>query len=159
MSAFVVDTETMDRCVSTICARGRYGQIINVFAGIDTERRDARTEIGKQLFSLNIEAVMQRYPDCEDNPGNLPGPCDEDGNSTALRQRDMYCNLGSSRNLQRARQPFLIDGYKALQCLRYQCSEGDIDQKPLYQALSEAIATIAEEIVESLPEYEKAAWG
>lgn len=73
MSAFVIDTKTMDRCVRVLCAQGRYGMIVRRFNGIDTQGAGALTEIGQALFAMNIDAVCERYPDCIGEPNNMPG--------------------------------------------------------------------------------------
>jgi hypothetical protein len=151
MSAFVIDRQTMDRVVSGICARDRsYGQITRTFAGFDTAERKNGTEIGRQLFTLNIEAVTQRYPDCADDPSNLPGPQD------AARQASDYLWGGSAANDQES----MIKTMKAMQCLRYQCSEGDVPETTgLYRELCMAIGKLAENIVRKMPTYEAAEWG
>lgn len=158
MSAFVVDTATMDRCVTGLLAKTKSGYIFRRFLDVHTDDHEAGTQIGRRLFTLNIEAVQQRYPDTLDNPNSLPGSCDEDGNSTVLSDAATYAfarkdwRSGTSRKA-------LCDSYKALTCLRYQCSEGNVPERPEYVALSEAIGELASAIVESLPEYEAAAWG
>lgn len=74
MSAFIVTGETMARAVQGICA------VIETFHGIGTASSDAPGRIGRLLYSMNIEAVTQRYPDCDATPQDLPGPCDDAGN-------------------------------------------------------------------------------
>jgi len=151
MSAFVVDTETMDKVVRVICGKGRYGQIISKFRGIYTDEGDPEVTIGRMLFTLNIEAVMQRYPDCVDKPEELPG---EDGCAsfpdTYKPRHISYAPLSREE---------MIGGYKALRCLIYQCSEGDVPESKTLVALEEASNVIAHELVSSLPEYEAAPWG
>lgn len=151
MSAFVVDTECMDRCVRTICAKGTYVQIIPVFAGIDTSLVGAHKAIGRRLFTLNVEAVQQRYPDTLDNPSNMPGP----HGAAALPFNYRY-----SGNKAAPSHRDLIHGVKSLVCLSYQCAEGDVpDKANLYAELEAAIGTVSCVIVKQLPEYEKAPWG
>lgn len=151
MSAFVVDRKCMDRIVRTLTARGRYGQILPRFAGIDTSAPGAATEIGRRLFTLNIEAVMQRYPDTQDNPDNLPGEHGAMSIATTYRAPQHSPATLARRDL--------VDGVKALQCLSYQCSEGNVPSTELYREIQAAIGEVCEAIVSSLPEYETAAWG
>lgn len=151
MSAFVVDTATMDRAVSAICARGRYGQILSQFNGVFVDTADAPTTIGRRLFTLNIEAVMQRYPDCENDPTELPGV---EGCASYPETYRFSGRLAKPF----ARIPSLVDGYKALRCLIYQCSEGNVVRSDLYRELESAAGEIAGEIVQMLPDYERAAW-
>ena len=52
----------------------------------------------------------------------------------------------------------LIRIYKAMNCLSYQCSEGNVPESPLFKQLEAAIGAVACRVVDLLPEYEKAAW-
>ena len=159
MSAFVIDDKTMARCVRTICAYGQCGPIVRGgFACIDTRADDAMTRIGRKLFAMNIVAVEERYPDCRSDKSGMPGPCDEDGNSTAMAVAAAFTLPAGTRRAP-MRLAALCDGYKALRCLRYQCSEGDIPMTDLFAELERAMGEIAEEIVQGLPEYEAASWG
>lgn len=152
MSAFVVSRECMQRVALTICHRSRYGQVIPTFDGIPTNLPTAPTEIGRRLFTLNIEAVFQRYPDTQDNPDTLPGDIDADGRSVALKEAAAFRTSA-------ALHVNPIAGLKAMQCLSYQCDEGNVPETVLYKEREAAIGRIAVHIVEGLPAYDKAAWG
>ncbi len=156
MSAFVVDTGTMDRVVRGIIASSRYGQIIDRFADIDTTERGAGTRIGRLLFSLNIEAVFQRYPGCADDPGDMPGPIGDDGRSEALKMASDYTYRSIAK---RVDTEAMVHSCKAMRCLRYQCSEGDVPGTELYRELQAAIGEIALAVVEAMPCYSAAPWG
>ena len=52
-----------------------------------------------------------------------------------------------------------VQFFKSLQCFLYQCSEGDVDEKPLYKALADVEATMPADIKRDSPEYEAAEWG
>ena len=150
MSSFVVSEDTMRRAVRAICSRNWYGQIISTFAGIDTSAPTAPTEIGRRLFTLNIEAVYQRYPDTQDT-GELPGEDDSLSMPRTFRApkpATVQAPMGQ-----------LAGDLKALGCLRYQCSEGDVPNAPLFVALAEAIGVLSYDIVSRMPEYERAPWG
>ena len=152
MSAFVIDKQTMDRVVSGICAKERVnGQVIRRFSGLDTTIRTNGTEIGRRLFTLNIEAVTQRYGD-----DDLPGPCDVNGKSTARLDAARYVWAAHPANDQET----MIRSMKAMQCLSYQCAEGDVPERAaLYRELKAAIGELAEAIVEKMPTYSAAPWG
>jgi hypothetical protein len=158
MSAFIVSPACMERVVRAICYRNRYGQILRTFDGIalaDEHGKLAKgvmDEIGRRLFTLNIEAIYQCYPDTQDNPDSMPGCCDEDGKSTALTDAASFTVKSSASLFD------LVHGLKALQCLRYQCSEGDIPERPLFKELEAALAAVACAIVERMPIYEQAPW-
>jgi hypothetical protein len=150
MSAFVISEQTMLRCVRAITARGHYGMHLRTFAGIATDAPEAATAIGRRLFTLNIEAVQQRYPDTQDNPANMPG---------SMGCAALPLTFNARRITARRVTPAdLIDGIKALQALRYQCSEGDVPGAGLYAELGAAIGALAVEVVATLPEYQKASW-
>jgi quinol monooxygenase YgiN len=55
--------------------------------------------------------------------------------------------------------PSPVQLYKAVGCLRYQCSEGEAIKHPLYAVLTELYNNIAHYIVTRTTEYEKAQWG
>jgi hypothetical protein len=43
--------------------------------------------------------------------------------------------------------------------LLYQCSEGDVPEQSLFKALESIISSIANEIIQAMPDYEQAPWG
>jgi len=93
---------------------------------------ESKNLIGRAFLELNQEAVYQRY--CERAvvyPYEFP--------------REIPCAL--------------IQSFKSAQCLRYQCSEGNVPETELYKQLETLIAAMAESIVQELPEYDKAEWG
>lgn len=132
MSAFVVSPQTMHNVVATMR---------NDVADLDT-----LNQLGRDLFAMNIEAVCQRYPDCRDNPENMPGPIDQQGVGEG------YCFNPA------AASPCAIARYKAARCLRYQCNEGDVPESEQYAKLNDAINEMANAIVSTLPEFEHAGW-
>jgi hypothetical protein len=144
MSAFIVSTDTMDLAVAAICHAGQYGQIAPHMdvAGIRiyTSEKGAGTAIGRALWAMNLDACQQRYPSHADRlkagvPGNYIPPC---------------------RKLKPAE---LVAGFKALECLSYQCSEGNVPDSPLYGELTRVMGEVAVAIVRALPAYERAPWG
>jgi hypothetical protein len=166
MSAFVVSIECMERAVRAICTRDVHGQIVPSFDGIMTDGSmmpddtSAPTEIGRRLFALNIEAVQQRYPDTIENSDDLPGPCDDEGKSTALADAAAFKVAQFKYEPREPSLDVLVDGFKAMQCVHYQCAEGDIPEKSaLYAELARAIGKVAERIVSRLPAYDAAQWG
>jgi hypothetical protein len=153
MSAFVVDTDTMDRCVRAICARGKYGQVIPHFAGLDTSKPNSLTDIGRRLYTLNVEAVQQRYPDTIDSPDDMPGPI-EPIPAAQLPHRYTHTQGKHVIDFDAA-----VGCLKSLHCLQYQCTEGDADESGIFAELSKAIGTFADHLIQSLPAYERAPWG
>lgn len=86
--------------------------------------------IGQKLFEMNAKAVAQRY---HEEPQSV---WFEEVNEPVSK----------------------MSAVKALHCLRYQCSEGDIPQSYLFQKLSRAIEILSEDIVCNLPEWNEVPW-
>jgi hypothetical protein len=153
MSAFVIDTATMHRVIRGLFGRNRWGQLVARFDGEYTmpgERVSADpTAVGRKLFAMNVDAVRQRYP--SDTPDELPGPCD----GHALPDDYTAPSRGLGRPMTTAD---MVDAYKAINCLLYQCSEGNVPDSPLYLELERAAGELAGAIVRGMPEYEAAGW-
>jgi hypothetical protein len=88
-------------------------------------------EFGQKLYDLNASAVNQRYNE------KSPAPIYKLGYDTV----DIFQTL------------------KSLQCLIYQCSEGDAPAQALYEQLRELERAIALKIINEMPQYKKAQWG
>jgi hypothetical protein len=158
MSAFVVNTETMDKCVAAICAVDRYGPVILQFGGIDTQLPDAPSLIGQMLYVMNIESVKQRYPDTVKHPETMPGPADA-ANLAANYEFSPNMRPLSGYGTILADRMAWLSAFKALECLEYQCAEGDVPQCELFKKLHFAMGVIAMTIVQKLPEYAAAPRG
>ena len=156
MSAFVVDDDCMTRVVQAICSMGDYSPLVNLMDGTPTRQADSATKIGRRLFEMNIEAVTQRYPDCKADPSGLPGPVDDQGKSIAHDLAAMFSCITPQGKLDTAE---LIVALKSMECLAYQCMEGNVPETDLYKALNEAIGKVAIEIVHRMPAYQLAPWG
>jgi len=91
---------------------------------------DYDPEIGNKLYDLNAKAVAQRY--------------DEKPDSFKFKKEETPVNK--------------ISAVKALHCLRYQCSEGDVPKDPLFKKISRAIEILSEDIVCNLPEWNEEPW-
>jgi hypothetical protein len=136
MSAFIVDNETMARVVGGLERLRKESPIYwgheyeRYFNGSNAENPDWQA-IGQFLFQLNRKAVNHRYRESDESP-----------------------NYQHKRSIDSA-----VQQLKAMQCLRYQCSEGDFEDNPAHIALNRTIGSLAEVIVRGLPEYEQAKWG
>ena len=130
MSAFIVSDKTMNIAV-------------NAFFKHDRQMRDAPQDqlelLGRQLFDMNSTAVEARYGESDDGFSDTP-----DYSWTPLRLYEGKAALCAM--------------FKAVQCLRYQCSEGDVPNYPLYKRLNDLLETLSYEIICRLPEYNKAEW-
>jgi hypothetical protein len=83
MSAFVVGHDHIDALLSFATRRTRYGSTASFSheLGDAFERRaiteENATEIGRILLAENERSVGARYPDCKDNPEDMPGTIGE----------------------------------------------------------------------------------
>ena len=149
MSAFVVDPKTINAIVTALQIAvdqdGVYpGNFPNPKYMKTQTLHDAvanPAELGAAMYGMNINAVEQRYP----GGGDLPGTYTDGEHLDAYKYRRVEVS------------PIRV--YKALSSYLYQCSEGDVFALPLYNALAEFKATLAEHMIENMPEYEKAEWG
>jgi hypothetical protein len=130
MSAFIVDNSVVDRALC-LWAWDECHQSQN----LGCEELD---KLGREMLRLNVRAVDRRY-------GTNESPDWE----TWIE--------GYYFPLKRVSR---IDALKALQCLIYQCSEGeDLQESAVYRQMKEREVFALREIVRALPEYDAAQWG
>lgn len=132
MSAYLVNQATLQSAVEA------------VLIGEDTSWKDrlefdakAVTALGRELFDLNQIALAARYGDNGEEP-------------TFKGRAFSAVADGGDANVQR---------FKSLQCLIYQCSEGDVPETDLFKRISAAGGKLAAIIVSKSPAYDKAGWG
>lgn len=135
MSAFIVQKTTINKILSWLgreFLNNRYLQELARQFGVDVVSDGWEQKLAKEMYSLNVTAVNQRYK--EKNPVSeiVYSPCPY-----------------SSR----------IAAWKALVCWLYQCSEEDVPQTKLYRFFEEIEKQTACCIVRDLPKYEQASWG
>lgn len=142
MAAFIVDDETMDRCVTAILSGEKTGTTEFLHVPF-LYNPGAPSAIGRLLFALNESAVDERYGELvrEGMVGPLPPSC-----------RYIYTPISA-----------LVVGpvqlVKSIDCLLYQCNEGDLPESDTYRELQAVRGRIAHSVVARLPEYETAVWG
>jgi len=137
MSAFVVSDSTINAAVSWIDdQRGSFSFISGtLLPGYDIKHDpEALGRLAADMFALNVDAVNARYNGGADPPLDFK-----------------YAKDYSAPNAVRA--------FKLLECWRYQCSEGDVPETPLYQLMDRIIGEIACEIVHATEAYDRAPWG
>lgn len=153
MSAFVCDDKTINRISNALfyaVKNGGYNKSLpQPEEKLQSVMGESPAEFGKTLYLMNVNAVEQRYPDCQKNKNNLPGQIDEDGNHLPYSYKSTPISM----------MPSAIVLYKALQSYLYQCCEGDVKDLPLYNLLQEYRSAIACHVIEKTQEYEKAPWG
>lgn len=140
MSAFVVEDKTINRIVSFFALMDAGGAwYVRQFKEIGYNLEEAKDQrnLAQAMFELNCRAVDQRY-------------------AKGLARSEFHPEPFEFRLIFGASP---IEIVKALRCWRYQCSEGDIPEHPLYKFMDGIIASMCETIVDKLPEYQEAYWG
>lgn len=109
-----------------------YGSLLRK---MNLNEADDYEELGNKLFELNGDAVTQRYP--------------EDHSDYVQVHRFKWVD-----------QPVkTIQFLKSVQCLIYQCSEGDVPETELYKWLTDLENCLKSFVIEQyIPEYHKAEW-
>jgi len=134
MSAFIVEKSCIDRAVS-LWMTDSQGRTPNHGARFSCEDAD---ELGRKMMWLNVRAVDHRY---RTNEG---------------ADWETYID-GYSYPLKHVPR---IEALKALQCVIYQCSEGEeFEATNTYKEMRRMERLALQHIVDQLPEYQAAAWG
>jgi len=138
MSAYVVDSETINKIVSFLNFSNEYVYWDHTYLfrklGYNIPYIvDDYERLANDLFQMNVNAVKQRYS----------GDTEE-----------YTYQFRTSINVRPA-----VEVYKAAQCLCYQCSEGNVPDTSLYKALNQFCSDLAEVIIANMPEYKSAYWG
>src|SRR5437867_12648535 len=119
MSAFIVAPECINSIVTYIRENsGSFGWLRDEF-GYDVTQAEDLGRLASELFMLNCTAVDQRY-----------------GAGTAARDSSHALGFTFRLNHRDA-----VAVHKAACCLEYQCSEGDVPERPLFKALDFIISS------------------
>ena len=149
MSAFVVEPKTINRIVTFLRTGLDRSEHISTTAQCklreiewDIETREQAADLGQAMYNMNLNAVSQRYPDCDHN--ELPGTYTENGQLAPYK----YSTVPTGK----------IQALKSLEGWLYQCSEGNVDETALFKAFTYIRRSLATQIISDRPEYEKAEW-
>lgn len=136
MSAFIVQDNVINRIVSKVRDNRSGLEHPFKYLGYDLKgNREDCERLAVDLHLLNCDGVDDRY-----------------GKGTAAHDVAVCFQYRYS-------EASLIQVYKHAQCLRYQCAEGDVRNRPLFKALDQFVKMLADTIIRTyLPEYEKAQW-
>ena len=140
MSAYVVDFSTITKIVRHIerqhMAKSNCSYQIDrilMEAGYDLDDKEESFRLASDLLAMNVAAVNQRYL--------------EDEKPEPFKWESATLPLGKFGH---------VYAYKALRCLLYQCSEGNVPEWPLYEAIDDIANMLACDVVESSEDYELA---
>lgn len=136
MSSFIVGDELINKVVAGLYHLVMFGN------GAHTPRyynkntatpqtEEEKRELAQKLYEMNVKAVNQRYGTNE--------------KADDFTYKTEY-------------PPEPVQLYKFIQCLHYQCSEGDVPEKQLYKDLEDIANFLARYIVSKLEAYENARW-
>lgn len=135
MSVYVVEDETINKIITYLNTDRDTGECLRRKLkdeyGYDLEKESTRQLLGQAILNLNIAAVNVRYK----QHGLMP----------SFRLAISPCTP--------------IQAAKSLDCLIYQCSEGDIVNEPLYKLLEYISNVWHGFIVRRLPQWNVAVWG
>ncbi len=137
MSAFIVQDKTINNIVSHIVAKmykGNYDHAFRIHLapiGISTMKDLAqRKQLALEMFKLNVYAVNGRYNEINS------------WEDFEFKHEDVSrCQV-----------------LESIQCWKYQCSEGDAMEKPIFKFIEEVEHCLMRSIIEEMPEYNKANW-
>lgn len=137
MSSFIVSQKTMSNIIYNLFwnheFKNMYGSFLerNGYSTLEDFNR-----LYRELYLMNRNAVIQRYNEKEDSDYiKLPEKVDWE-NGTLNKFQCL----------------------KDMECLHYQCSEGNVPDTKMYKFLSELIECWKNYIIEQIPEYVKASW-
>lgn len=133
MSAYLVSNEIMQRaCEAVLIAEDKSWDRSLAF---DAEKVSL---LGHELFAMNDRALIARYGD---DPAEIT-----------------FVGKSFRADTTRYFSETMVQRYKALACLTYQCSEGDVPKEELFGRCETALMALSQRIVEASPLYENAPW-
>jgi hypothetical protein len=139
MSAYMVRDETINRVLTWLSSELMRSEWLKRKVKdelyLDTSKPNWEEILGRAMFELNIDGVNERY---------------SEGAEKFRKLNYHYTPAHRSE----------IQALKSLQCWRYQCMEGEVIKKPLYQFFDTVVEPhLMSSIISDLPEYKRAEWG
>ena len=135
MSCFIMNENRIAALAHEIITRNK-GDLLVGEQG-DTYGRE---RLADAMLAMNLDAFQQRY-----------------GMKTLLKDLD---SIDLDTRTWKPLEAFSeVQFFKSLQCFLYQCTEGDVDEKPLYKPLSAIQNLLAPFINTDSPQYDAAEWG
>ena len=137
MSAFIVSDKTMARVVNAVVKKtnGYEAGHFYLFGTVPMEagKPDSLSKLGTALYQMNADAVNQRYGDTDKGP--------------VYHHRNIWPESNSYQDL------------KAVHCLLYQASEGNVPEtSDLFKALEQMAGDMAYDIVSQDHRFDAAEW-
>jgi hypothetical protein len=153
MSAYMLDKAHIDALVATAldgptdipvqsgqwnCYTPRFGEDCRKLQYND----NSADVLGELLVKENLSSILSRYPDCAEDPSNLPGPAD------SYWSAPYHFPIGTKRLT-------IVQALKAIDCYEYQSCEHPEWENSFAHKFCEQFKG---SLITFLPGYEKAAW-
>lgn len=138
MSAYLVTHATVSAILTMLQVRDgeSLSRLFLPFTAPD-DPRDALDELGRLLLGMNVDALRQRYPAHRHD--------DEQAEADAYTFKPHPVSTAYA--------------LKQLDCLMYQCAEGDVPERPLFEALTKMRDALADRVLQTVSAYASAPWG
>lgn len=160
MSCFIVSNESLNRVVQAARAldcKHRYEYLGKAFEELKYDLETDAERLGQDLFDMNVDAFCERYPADEVDPEVIVEPFDYPHRTRYpedIGEFEYYAAMPAPLT-----REALIQAHKSASCLLYQCSEGDVPERPLFKALKAFTQRLAKEFITIDPRWEEALWG
>ena len=135
MSCFIMNENRIAALAHEIITRNKGDLLVG-----EQGKTYDREGLADAMFAMNLDAFRQRY-----------------GMKASLE--DLDCIDLDTRNWHPLEALSEVQFFKSLQCFLYQCTEGDVDEKPLYKTLDAIRGLLVPFINQDSPEYDAAEWG
>lgn len=134
MSSFIVEDKTIHRILNWV-QNNQYDNHNSMFVPVNLKHTNHAdmTNLGKRLIALNYKATNSRY--------------EEELKPNICYKFDWLPNVSDVQSL------------KSAECLRYQCSEGNVPKTKLFKLLNHLIEGMKSKIIHNMESYEIAEWG
>ena len=136
MSAYIVEADTLYRVINLIT---KINYVNNSLKPIKDEAILTPQILFNKLNTLNRFAISERYE------------AEKMTDKPSYKFNLERCNQVVSNTNQ-------YQNFKSLQCLTYQCAEGEAFKSDLYKSLEEFERSFAVQIISSLKQYEQSTW-
>lgn len=150
MSVYIVAPSTLGKIIAALsCTPAPYNPpyVEKLFPGLDLSSPNQYVDFLFELHELNCEAVEARY--------QHHGPCDRVVNFKEVEV--MVAELKPRLSL--SPTAAWSQALKAIDCYLYQCSEGDVPERELYQKIEKLSSLIAGDLARNTKAYDDAPWG
>ena len=150
MSAFILDTATIDQIISTLAyGTASHGQSIACLVGKSGE------DVFESYWIPSRPVAMADHEELARLAFDLHAM-----NTAAFNVRYRE-NIAPSYSpaITPAKVRPLLETFKATNCLIYNSAEGEIPQTPLFKCLRSFEGFLGRQIAQTLPAYDSAPWG